>query len=127
MKEIVDLSTKFLALDQTEDLFKLYHSESSKQGFENLVISFYDQTGPQIIGIDIIDKWADYYFDRKFWQIDPAFKRQRWDWKPHMWRDCFSDDDPKEILNFMAEAEDAGLKNGMTISLSHLGLSLIHI
>ena len=119
--KIDEFADKAIQCEDDEELIRVYQQFMLEEGFDNYAISSFTEEGPIIHAGEVPDGWEEYYMQQEYWNIDPVFRAQASKWEPHFWNDLVDENTSKEAREFIDESEDAGLKNGHTVSLVHMG------
>jgi DNA-binding CsgD family transcriptional regulator len=107
-------------------LFELLVSYASQEGFTDIAygaVTYAEpirlpQYQPPAIAVNFPASWCEYYFDRKYYEIDPVVRRAPTLLRPFLW-DQLADQcqlQPCEQL-VLKECGAAGLKHGVSVPL----------
>lgn len=122
--DFLSFSEGVLNAQNESELFQFTLNMLGKFGYDNLVISSYDRSGPKLIQHHLPDNWVDIYFEKRFFTVDPAFKAQAKEWRPHTWSSIIPRDCGRPVRDFIGTSHECGLRHGVTASTSMLGAKL---
>jgi DNA-binding CsgD family transcriptional regulator len=107
-----------------ESLSKLFMGTLESLGFDRVVYSFMTDSpllkkrAEHGVVFNYPKDWMKHYGEKNYLAIDPVYRTALVTRRPFSWKELMQSQDlTREQRNFMSEAEDAGLKDGVALSI----------
>lgn len=106
-------------------LFDLLVDCAAKEGFGNIAygaLNYEESTRlpdhrAPAVAINFPQGWCEYYFERKYFDIDPVVRRTPLQTRPFLWDELASGTLLPGERTVLAESREAGLKRGVSVPL----------
>lgn len=114
--DFIDLSSRATTL---EELLGQFRDAVAGYGYENVIVA--EVCGNDIMGLPILicpEGYPEYYFDSKFYEIDPVLPLAMTARLPYRWNDIGKSIElSKKQQSFFEDCTEAGVADGVTIPI----------